>query len=335
MASSLTDILNKALAEPQHKTKNIERSDQMKLHRSKITEEQRDQIVLFIHTKQAEFGSRKECLQAAFDEYGAKLSVNSTSTLARWFNKYAKSKVYNPALRGPAGAEKPTAAPVPSGKMLTPKALIDKYPEILQELAKVGTAKAFEDYPDWEGLLLPQIKEKQILYSAVNRLRKRSGAGPKHRMPSITYTAAHFDAVTEILNTPSFRKAGGKMISWDVAFAARPDWVSMFNWPAARAAIIAFGSRVRKGETRPASDNGSSVVVHQTQPQNIEVRPVNGQSVQLMGREYTLLDLEKIITEYREFLHAPKACPDCGYPLLMHVKAYNIAIKHRRSEREY
>lgn len=352
MTSSLSAILDKAFSGSQfkppatQKTKHIERSDQMnRKHRSSITQEQREQIVLFITTQKDNFNNKQQCLQAAFDKYKANLSAKSSSTLHRWFNLYGNDPQHNPALRGesPQAVRAAAAAELPkSAVLLTSKQLIDKYPDMLAEIAKQGTAKAFEAHPDWKALIMPQIAAGQVLYTAINNIRKRDGTYKKagKRGDKTLYTAQHFDTMTEILNTQSFRNTNGTKVVWELVFNGRPDWVAMFNWPAAKPAIVAYSNRVRSGKVRRPTEegNGSSVPMlrePQAEPAHIDVRTVNGSSIAVAGREYTLLDLERIIQEHREFLHAPKACPDCGYPLLMHVKAYNIALKHRRIEREF
>jgi hypothetical protein len=59
----------------------------------------------------------------------------------------------------------------------------------------------------------------------------------------------------------------------------------------------------------------------------------NGHGVMVLGREYGLTDLERIVKHYNELRFHLKACPDCGYNLREHLKCYNIVKRHQEAAR--
>ena len=55
-------------------------------------------------------------------------------------------------------------------------------------------------------------------------------------------------------------------------------------------------------------------------------------TVQLLGRTYTTQELETILQQHQNMVRPIKHCPECGYSVTMHNKAYSIAIRHSHVE---
>jgi len=84
--------------------------------------------------------------------------------------------------------------------------------------------------------------------------------------------------------------------------------------------ISANVSRYRKlAKASENTGNGAAVMIH---------------TVQLLGRTYTTQELETILQQHQNNVRPIKHCPECGYSVTMHNKAYSIAIRHSHVEED-
>jgi hypothetical protein len=229
--------------------------------------------------------------------------------------------------------------------VLTAGKLAAQYPQELEEILREGTTKSLMAHPEWHKMFFGRGEPRQILYTALDTLKKRAGkkpraynnmrGGPGNRT---RWTEEQADLVRQIMAAPQWRKGGGQMVNWGLVFGLHPEWASSLNYTEKdRSWFLSFVSRVRNGKVsfQKAEDQTLAVSTRAPEPEQIHAEPVNGavvNSVQIGGREYSLLELEQIIRAAATALKPIKWCPECGYSLIMHTKAYSIAVKHSQTE---
>jgi hypothetical protein len=243
-------------------------------------------------------------------------------------------------------------------KKLTATEMLEEFPGVIRQVSFLGVRRAFEKHPEWEKTLLPGSTPRQSLYDAVNRFR-HAERGEKYRVHKsakpnldklraqhkkipmsehqkpvrkykkqggsrIAWSREQFDLAKAILNAPQWRKPGPKgVIDWARAFDQHPEWAKVFGLPGISTNTFqSFIGRVRNGQVvQPeASTNG--------EPMKVETPVV----FRVLGRDYSLTELEVLIKAQQNALTPLGFCPRCGLHLKMHTKAYSIAVRHGGEE---
>jgi hypothetical protein len=234
-------------------------------------------------------------------------------------------------------------------KKLTPSELLAKFPQEVAECVRLGTGTALARHPEWMGKLLANGEPKQTLYLAVSYLKhgKTNTYNPapqetqaqkparRRKGKNIVWTEEQAQLVRQILNAPQWRKNGNR-VAWEIVFATHPEWGQALNFNSEndKKLFRSFSKRVADGKVKFAS--AGDLAVSTRAPEEVHAEPVNGAptSVQIGGRNFTLLELEQIVRASLTALKPLKWCPECGYGLVFHTKAYSFAVKHSHNEPE-
>lgn len=298
---SIRKLLNQKLKERSE----VKMTKGSKLPR-KITVEQRNEIIRFIRTR-TDIESRQDRLRQAIEEIApGKLSVPASSgaTVARWY-AYIGNSNYDPdaALSEHGGAR----------RGLTPE----------QQDQVTAYMQAHKDEYPSQVLCLQSAVDVLNVPLTVNSFNANTYLHRKLKAP-VTIPA---------VGLPEGRRAGklatnskeGKAVR-DQVSAWMHEHVKEFDTKVElfKAAVEKFGLNIV-----PNSSGAFSYWNRLTK--NAAARNGKAKEVQIIilnGREYTDTELEELLKEQRNSVQPVNFCPNCGFRMELHNKAYTIANRH-------
>lgn len=247
---------------------------------------------------------------------------------------------------------------IEEGQRLTKRGILDRFPGILKRIHNLGGCKvAFEKFPQWKVKLTARGEPMQSVYDALTMYRKSIGAiapktpnleaanqarikvstgevvaeKPKRgKQKRKQWSKEQYDLARAIIDDPQWRMVNGTDVDWERVMRAHPSYEQVLEYR--NETFKSFVQRVRRGGGTRVKSKMSLVPVETA----AAAEPLNGQAhhgILILGREYGLTDLERILKHYKELRHHLKACPECGYNLKEHTHCYNIVKRHMETAR--
>lgn len=272
-----------------------------------LTVSQRDQIIRFI--KSHEEMTRPARLTAAVAKFApGKIKTESGSTVQRWFG-YIGDKRYDPDLRD--GTE------VNRGGKVVP--VLSKEQREQLENFMVQHEK---DYPTQTALLQAAVEKTGIPLSVnsfnantyLHRGLERNGSAqePVREQP------LQSEAPENPLLARETRKNDRKgFIAWLAEHKDGEEFRT--NMDLFRAGIEATGFSII------ASSANCSVYLKKAAALMANREP---EKIEILGKLWTVPELETLIREKTNQVQPMKFCPNCGFNSSMHNKAYSVAMRH-------
>lgn len=274
----------------------------------KITVEQRNEIIRFIRTR-TDIVSRNDRLKAAIDTIApGKLSIphSSGATVMRWYG-YIGKPAYDPdaALQGAQSGQR---------RGLTTE----------QQDQVTAYMQAHKDEYPSQVLCLQSAVDVLNVPLTVNSFNANTYL---HRKLKAPVTIPAVGPLPEPVGKLATNSKHGKEVR-DQVSAWMHEHVKEFDTKVElfKAAVEQFGLKII-----PNSSGAFSYWNRLTK--NAAARNGKAKEVQIIilnGHEYTDTELEEILKEHRNAVQPVRFCPECGFRMELHNKAYTIAQRHQQ-----